>query len=108
MIKAANSGDTDTYRKLIETLEAESDFLLYGKGERLWTREQVARLLKKMEKDRNSIIFLSEINGKPNGHVTVLGGGAPRNIHSAKIITGVRKDFQGKGIAKRLFSHLFI
>ncbi|WLR47681.1 GNAT family protein [Halobacillus litoralis] len=107
MIRTAEVFDAAVYRNLIEQLEAESDFLLYGKSERKSTIEQVEGLIQKIEKEENSTIFLSELSGGVNGHVTVFGGGAPRNLHTASIITGVLKDFHGQGIAVDLFHRLF-
>ncbi|MGR9050985.1 GNAT family N-acetyltransferase [Halobacillus faecis] len=107
MIRTAEAFDAAAYRNLIGQLESESDFLLYGKSERESTIEQVEGLIQKIEKEENSTIFLSELNGRVNGHVTVFGGGAPRNLHAASIITGVLKDFYGQGVAQELFHHLF-
>lgn len=107
MIRMAEVCDAADYRNLIENLEAESDFLLFGKGERKSTIEQVEGLIQKVEKEENSTIFLSELNGEVIGHVTVFGGGAPRIIHTASVITGVLKEFHGQGSAKELFLRLF-
>ncbi|WP_160917165.1 GNAT family N-acetyltransferase [Halobacillus litoralis] len=107
MIRTAEVFDAADYQNLIERLEAESDYLLFGKGERKSTVEQVEGLIQKVKKEENSSIFLSELNGKVNGHVTVFGGGAPRVLHTASVITGVLKDFHGQGVARELFFHLF-
>ncbi|GEN53051.1 GNAT family N-acetyltransferase [Halobacillus faecis] len=107
MIKTAKVYDAEAYQKLIEQLESESDFLLYGKSERKSTIEQVEGLIQKIEKEENSTIFLSKLNGGVNGHVTVFGGGAPRTLHTANVITGVLKEFHGQGVAKELFNRLF-
>ncbi|MYL72097.1 GNAT family N-acetyltransferase [Halobacillus litoralis] len=107
MIRTAEICDAAGYRKLMEKLESETDFLLFGNGERKATNEQVEKLIQKVEKEENSTILLSDLHGGINGHVTVFGGGAPRSIHTASVITGVLKDFHGLGVAKELFHHLF-
>ncbi|SFJ61638.1 Protein N-acetyltransferase, RimJ/RimL family [Halobacillus dabanensis] len=107
MIRAANVNDAPAYRTLIQSLEAETDYLLFGKGERKWSVEQVEELLEKLEQAETSIIFLSEEEEEILGHVTVLGGGAPRNGHVGNVITGVLQKKKGTGMATKLFNHLF-
>lgn len=107
MIRSANVNDAPAYRTLIQSLEAETDYLLFGKGERKWSVEQVEGMLERLEQVKTSIIFLSEEEGEMHGHVTVLGGGAPRNGHVGNVITGVLQRKQGTGMAIELFDHLF-
>lgn len=107
MIREARKADASIYKGLIESLESESDFLLFGQGERVSTIEQVQGLLMKVTGEENSIIFLSEKEEGVMGHVTVFGGGAPRNRHVGSVITGVLEKAQGSGLAQTLFSCLF-
>lgn len=107
MIRTAIVNDASAYRTLIQSLEGETDYLLFGKGERKWSVEQVEGLLEKLEQAKTSIIFLSEEEGELNGHVTVFGGGAPRNGHVGTVITGVLQRNHGTGVATRLFDYLF-
>ncbi|MBX0357262.1 GNAT family N-acetyltransferase [Halobacillus sp. Nhm2S1] len=107
MIKTAEVYDAEAYQNLIEQLESETDFLLYGKDERKSTIEKVKGLMQRVGKEENSTIILSELDGGVIGHVTVFGGGAPRTLHTASVITGVLKDFHGQGVAKELFYQLF-
>lgn len=106
MIREAEEKDAERYKLLIAELEAETDFLLYGRGERSWTLDRVKGLIQHCSKHPASQLLLSEDEDGWNGHVTVLGGTAPRNRHTARLVTGVKKRVQGKGVADALFRHV--
>ncbi|MGP4061889.1 GNAT family N-acetyltransferase [Halobacillus sp. H74] len=106
MIHSVKPQEAYQYARLIQKLETESDFLLYGANERSWANEQVEQMIYNLHKKKNSTILVAENDGDFVGHVTVFGGGADRNAHVGQIITGVLEKFHGEGIAKQLFLDL--
>ncbi|MGP4076511.1 GNAT family N-acetyltransferase [Halobacillus sp. K22] len=93
----------EAYVKLGAQLEAETDFLLYGAGERQMGIEQAETMLKSIQEQENAVILAAENDGELVGHIMCVGGRAERNRYTAQIVTGVMKMFQGQGIAAQLF-----
>ncbi|MBN8237232.1 GNAT family N-acetyltransferase [Halobacillus kuroshimensis] len=106
MIRTAERNDAGRYKRLMAELEGETDFLLYGRDERTWTLDRVEGMIQHCREQQGSLLLLSEDEWGLNGHVTVLGGSAPRNRHAAGIITGVKKRVQGTGVADELFDYV--
>ncbi|RWZ55277.1 GNAT family N-acetyltransferase [Halobacillus fulvus] len=98
--------DAADYMQLVADLEAESDFLLYEKGERKADVERVTQMIRAFEKQRNSAIWCAEEKGRLVGHVTCIGGQAKRNVHVTSVVVGVLKEAQGRGVASRLLDQV--
>lgn len=54
----------------------------------------------------NSLILGAEADGELAGYLAVEGGIFSRNRHSAYIVTGILKQYQGKGIGGTLFREM--
>ncbi|MBB6283755.1 GNAT family N-acetyltransferase [Geobacillus subterraneus] len=55
----------------------------------------------------NKTIFVAEMENKLVGFLAVIGGDVKRNRHSANVVLGVLEDYQGQGIATKLFHEAF-
>ncbi|SFG43112.1 Protein N-acetyltransferase, RimJ/RimL family [Halobacillus alkaliphilus] len=96
----------EAYVKLGEQLEAETDFLLYGAGERQMSVEQAESMLESIQEQENAVILAAENAGELIGHIMCIGGRAERNRHTVQIVTGVLKMYQGQGVASQMFSKM--
>ncbi|WP_425453645.1 N-acetyltransferase family protein [Oceanobacillus chungangensis] len=57
--------------------------------------------------EKNSIIFVAEAENNIAGFIATLGGDLKRNRHSAYLVLGVLEEYQGRGIATKLFNQVF-
>lgn len=55
----------------------------------------------------NKMIFVAETENKLVGFLAVIGGDVKRNRRSANVVLGVLEDYQGQGIATKLFNKAF-
>jgi len=97
--------DLDDARAIInlhQDIDAESDFMLYGKDERKMTVQAVRKRITEWKKSEKSGMFVSIMNGEFAGFLVVLSGPSPRSSHRASIVVGVRQAFQGKNVGTTL------
>lgn len=99
--------DAKEFLELSNALD-ESGYMLYEPGERKTTPEQQAKMIERVLGEKNSAIFVSEIEGKLVGFLCVFGGGVRRNRHSGYIVLGVHGEYHGKGIATKLFDEMVV
>ncbi|MED4869611.1 GNAT family N-acetyltransferase [Geobacillus stearothermophilus] len=85
----------------------ESGFMLFEPGERQTTVEQQSKSIERMLSEPNKMIFVAETENKLVGFLAVIGGDVKRNQHSANVVLGVLEDYQGQGIATKLFNKAF-
>ncbi|WP_420799005.1 GNAT family N-acetyltransferase [Paenisporosarcina cavernae] len=100
--------DVEDARSIIElqmTIEAESDFLLYGKDERKLSVQAMRKRIMEWRKMENSAMFVAISDGNYAGFLLLLGNSAPRAKHRASLFLGVKQEFQRKGIATALIKH---
>ncbi|MCA0983946.1 GNAT family N-acetyltransferase [Halobacillus yeomjeoni] len=106
MIVPIEVENAEGYVALTKKLESESDFLLYEEGERPVDGEKMKSMIRAFHHQPNSTILVAIHNGELVGHVMGMGGSAKRNKHVAHVVTGVLKEYHGRGIATELFTHL--
>ncbi|MGM8216342.1 GNAT family N-acetyltransferase [Bacillaceae bacterium W0354] len=106
IIRPVDLGDAEKFLTLIKKVEA-SGFMLYEPGERKTTVDDQKKMIERLTSDERSTIFVAEIDGNLAGYIVAIGGNVKRNRHSAYLVLGVDEDYQGKGIATKLFNHLF-
>lgn len=85
----------------------ESGFMLYDPGERETTVEQQRKAIEKISTDKKSIFFVAEVGSEIVGFIAALGNNLKRNQHSAFLVLGTLKEYQGRGIATKLFNQIF-
>lgn len=98
-MREAEIKDAPALARLMNELEKESNFLLFEPDERNMSAQQAEGMIRSFQSQENSTVWLAFDEGRVIGHVTCIGGRANRNSHCAKVVAGVRKEQQGKGVA---------
>lgn len=102
LIRTAEHGDARSLALLQKAVEAESDFMLYGKDERSLSTQRVRKQIIEWKQSGHSAIIIAILNGQHVGYLMVIGNEAKRASHRASLVLGLLKEAQGKGIAKSL------
>ncbi|MBK3733335.1 GNAT family N-acetyltransferase [Azospirillum brasilense] len=103
-IREARPGERHALLALVARIDAESDFLLREPGERpFWGRDLAA-----FQALGNSTIFVAEtVGSRPAelvGYLSAHGGRFRRNRGAVTLAVGVRRDWNGRGVATALFA----
>ncbi|CAO3417858.1 N-acetyltransferase family protein [Azospirillum argentinense] len=103
-IREARPGERHALLALVAWIDAESDFLLREPGERpFWARDLAA-----FQAPGNSTIFVAEaVGNRPAdlvGYLSAHGGRFRRNRGAVTLAVGVRRDWNGRGVATALFA----
>jgi RimJ/RimL family protein N-acetyltransferase len=106
IIRSIEVSDVENFLELSKKID-ESGFMLYEPGERETTVEQQRKLIEKILSEKNSIFFVTEFENKLVGFIAALGGNLKRNRHSVYLVLGVLEDYQGQGVATKLFNKVF-
>ena len=102
LIRGAEHGDARSLAALMKTVEAESEFMLYGKDERIQSTQKVRKQIIEWRQSGYSTIFIAILNGEHVGFLTIVGNAANRAAHRAEICIGIQADARRKGIATKL------
>lgn len=102
LIRPAGHGDARFLADLQKQTESESDFLLYGKGERSLSTQKVRKQIISWNQSGQSVIYLAILNGEHVGYLIAEGNDAARASHRLDLLLAVQKKAQGKGIATAL------
>lgn len=105
VIREAELEDARSFILLQETIFSETDFMLYGKSDIQMTVQGIRKEMTAWKNTDNSILLLAIMNGHFAGYVLFTGGPAPRALHRASVIIGVKQEFVQKGIASSLMLH---
>lgn len=105
VIREIKISDADAFWQMQFELDKETKYMMYEPNERTKNLNLINSLIQKAvegnnlllvaENDKNIIGFLSAQRGVPN-----------RIKHTAYIVVGIRKAFQGKGIGTEFFKEL--
>lgn len=99
-------GDGARLAELIKHVEATSDFMMFGAGERKMTAGQGEDMVGRFAADDSSALFVAEKAGELIGYLIAVGGGAPRKRHSAYLVAGIAESHRGTGVGTKLFGAL--
>lgn len=102
LIRPAEHGDARSLITLQKAVEADSDFMLYGKDERVQSTQKVRKQIIEWKKNGYSTIFIAILNGEHVGYLMIMGNAAKRASHRAAIVLGVQAEARGKGIGASL------
>lgn len=107
LIRKIEIKDAEEFITLVKKVESESNYMLLESGERQTTPEQQRRQLEIIERQSNSVIFVTE-NEKGNliGYLIAMGGSARKTRHSIYLVIGILEEYRGVGIGTRLFQEL--
>ena len=106
IIRPIGVSDAENFLELSNNID-ETGFMLYEPGERETTVEQQRKSIEKILIDNNSIFFVAETENKLVGFIAAIGSNLKRNQHSAYLVLGVLENYQGQGIATKLFNKVF-
>lgn len=91
------------YLDFLKRLDNDSEYMHFRPGERSMTLQGLVSRLKKMNNQGNSFTVVAVEENIIIGYFSVNGGTSLATCHTATIATGVLENYQGKGIAKKLF-----
>jgi RimJ/RimL family protein N-acetyltransferase len=91
--------------KLMATIEAETNFMLYGANERKMSKEQCETMIASIQNKENSVLLVIE-EEELVGFIMVIGSKAPRNKHVAYLATGMKQRFISKGLGTVLLQEI--
>ncbi|QCO15874.1 GNAT family N-acetyltransferase [Azospirillum brasilense] len=103
-VREARPGERHALLALVARIDAESDFLLREPGERpFWARDLAA-----FQASGTSTIFVAEAAGSQSpdliGYLSAHGGRFRRNRGTVTLAVGVRRAWNGRGVATALFA----
>ncbi|UCZ55252.1 GNAT family N-acetyltransferase [Bacillus shivajii] len=103
-IRSIETTDSKDFLHLNKQLDSETSFMLYEPDERQLTVEQQEKIISKIREKQEKEIYVVEYeNDKLVGYIALFGGEVNRNRHSAYIVMGILKSYQGRGIGTKLF-----
>ena len=97
--------DLDDARSIIhlhQDIDAESDFMLFGKDERKMTVQSIRKRIGEWKKSEKSGMFVGILNGEFAGFIAMTAGPAPRADHRASLVIGVRQAYYGQNVGTSL------
>ncbi|WP_081387757.1 MULTISPECIES: GNAT family N-acetyltransferase [Paenibacillus] len=100
--------DAGELLRLQHQLDQESKFMLLEPDERQASLCQVKEMLESFLAAETSILIGAEVDDHLAGYLSVRGGSVRRNRHSAYIVIGIQKQYQGNGIGAGLFREMDI
>ncbi|CEG24032.1 putative acetyltransferase [Planococcus massiliensis] len=102
LIRSAGHGDARSLITLQKIVEAESEYMLYGKDERHQSTQSVRKQIIDWKQQGHSTILIAILNGEPVGYLMIMGNEAKRAAHRASLELGIQKHAHKKGIATSL------
>lgn len=105
-IRNLEEEDAKAFLELNKKLDV-SGYMLYDPGERQTTVEAQQKTISKLNQDESINFLVAEDDGVLTGFIAALRGKQKRKRHSAYLVLGVDADYRGKGIASKLFDHVF-
>lgn len=98
--------DAEELLRLQHQLDQESKFMLMEPDERQSSLNQVKEMIESFASADTSILIGAEVDSHLIGFMSVRGGSVRRNRHSAYIVIGILRQYQGQGIGTGLFKEL--
>ncbi|MDQ0195030.1 GNAT family N-acetyltransferase [Paenibacillus wynnii] len=87
-------------------LDEESSFMLLEPDERQSGLQQVREMIENFMMAETSVLVGAEVDGGLVGFISLRGGTVRRNRHSAYVVIGILKQYQGVGIGTALFHEM--
>ncbi|MBC2282784.1 GNAT family N-acetyltransferase [Listeria booriae] len=107
-VREACEYDAKRFAKMQLQIDGETDYMLYGAGEREISTKDAKKRLEYFADLPYSIILVAEDMETESLVGFLIADGNPPNRmqHSIYIAVGVLKDYWGQGVATRLFEHM--
>lgn len=106
IIRPIEVKDAESFLALNKKID-ESNFMLFEPGERKTTPEQQRQAIERILSDKSSVFYVAESEEKLVGFIAAIGSHLKRKRHSAYLVLGVLEEYQGQGIASKLFNQIF-
>ena len=106
IIRSIEVNDAEGFVELSKKID-ESNFMLFEAGERKTTPEQQRNSIERILSEKSSVFFVAESEEKLVGFIAAIGSDLKRNRHSAYLVLGILEEYQGQGIASKLFNQVF-
>ncbi|EUJ23765.1 N-acetyltransferase GCN5 [Listeria grandensis FSL F6-0971] len=107
-IREACEYDAKRFAKMQLQIDSETDYMLYGAGEREITSKDARKRIEYFADLPYSLILVAEDTETEVLMGFLIADGNPPNRmqHSVYIAVGVLKEYWGRGVATRLFTHM--
>ena len=106
IIRKAVKSDAQALINYINTIAGESDFLTFGVGELMVSKEQEEAFIESIDSRENALLIIAEIDGKIVGNLNFSGGARKRILHTGEFGMSVLKNYWRKGIGEQLLTYL--
>ena len=101
-VRKIKDSDAKSYLKLCETIDEESEFMLFEPGKR---KLHAQRQIKQIESGMCEVFVCAADDGSFN-RICCSSQGAVRARHRAHVVIGIRQAYIGQGIGVKLFQAL--
>ncbi len=98
--------DAEELLRLQHQLDQETKFMLLEPDERQSSLHQVKEMIESFASADTSILIGAEADNSLIGFMSIRGGSVRRNRHSAYIVIGILRQYQGQGIGAALFREM--
>ena len=105
IIREIKMEDADNYLHMLLNLDNETKFMMFEPGERSTDINDIKNIIKESINGNNLILVAIE-NENIIGFLSLERGVPKRIKHTGYIVVGIRSNFRGMGIGKKLFSKL--
>jgi RimJ/RimL family protein N-acetyltransferase len=106
VIRQVLPSDAEKLSSLVYEVENESKYMLYEPRERKISPEKQLKMIEAFLIEKNSTIFVAELDDRLIGYLFAIGGSAERNQHSLYLVIGIIKEYQGIGVGTQLFTEM--
>jgi RimJ/RimL family protein N-acetyltransferase len=105
IIREVQINDAEAFWQMQFELDKETKYMMYEPNERTKNLELINNLIQKAVEGSN-LLLVAENDEDIIGFLSAQRGGPNRIKHTAYIVVGIRKAFQGKGMGSELFKKL--
>lgn len=105
IIRKINTNDADAFWQMLFDLDKETKYMMYEPNERTKNINQINSRIEKSIEGSN-LLLVAEQDKEIVGFLSAERGIPKRVRHTAYIVVGIRKAFQGKGIGSAFFKEL--
>ncbi|MCA0987596.1 GNAT family N-acetyltransferase [Guptibacillus algicola] len=105
-IREIQVADAEAFSSLRNTVDAESQYMLFEADERKYDVEQEKKKLQSMLKSETSTIYVAQQDDELVGYLVAIGSDAKKKQHAVYLVIGVLEKYRGTGVGTALFSTL--
>lgn len=105
IIRKIKIDDAEAFWEMQFELDKETNYMMYEPNERTKNLSFINSIIEK-SLDGSDLLLVAENDKDIIGYISAQRGGPNRIKHTAYIVVGIRKDFQGRGIGSKFFKKL--